>query len=432
MLDQFFHRKRGKKKAPETGLLHTTVIDTVVIELNNLILPENLELFHPANRNGVFSLEYPRRGQKNRVYTPVFTIYGSHSKLGSGWVVNRLLIQASAPKLLHGTSYFGVTRTDYEEFVTKMVEVSNKIGLPLTRSQIENASLKSFALTINFYLPNDFPFPLEYLRKMSFLDIGKRYKNIKGTNYLDETEGYSGKLYNGQVGFGLYDKRSQLINKAETDEEKEIVEKMAKGLLPDKVLRFEVTFQNQEAVRQYLSTRIGGRKDQIRNVREIFNDSFVKGILEEVFARLVDEINLIPLDLPLMSPEEAYKIARSSGLSGFDAEALIGRSYIIQQIGSLEYKNLQDRQLERYKRSRLEKRHRQILGKITLPKFALGQIIEVCRKQLSAFQILKPSNVEILQPDFEVEDAFSKFRRELTRRGVIKGTPDRTVTQSKV
>ncbi len=368
----------------------------MLLELNNLIIPETLPLFHTVTRNdSTWKQQFnPKPGHyRSHGYLPNFTIVRVRSRYNDGWFVQRVVIQASAPKALYGSNYFSIGLNDYKDLVEKLAKDARLVEIPLDATQIEKAALRNVAFCFNFFLPSNFPYPIEYLKKMSFLDIGKRYKKAKNTNFIEETEGYSGKLFNSRVGFGFYDKRSQMINEAKTPIELELVDKMKRGIIPSKILRLEVTYQNRTSVKQHLSTRLGGGTTQERHLVDVFRSGLAKGILFEVFDELSKDVNVKALEMPIISIEEGLKVAKESGMSNAEAEMLVGRSYIIQQVGSGCYKKIQDRFFPRQRRYELEKRYKKLLEKCPLPQFALGKVFSECRKQLDEFKLIKPSDL---------------------------------------
>lgn len=385
------------KKALWSGLSSKAkMIDTILLELNEVSIPDELSLWQTVTKNAsTWKQQFNPKPEDYRKhgYLPNFTIVRFPSKFNASWFTQRIVIQASAPKVLYGTNYFGVDSTDYPTLIQKLADSANLIGLPLTTAQIRQATLRNVTFCYNFYFPNNFPYPIEYLKKMSFLDIGKRYKEVKNTDFLEDTEGYNGKLYNGQVGFGLYDKRAQLLNDARTPEELEVIEKMKRHELPDRVLRMEITYQNQGAVKQHFTTKLGGDKKQTRYLSEAFDEELEKSVLLDVFSELADDVCVKAMDMPILPIEGALKLTSGSKMSIYQAEAWIGRSFITQQIGSLQYKKLQDKYFPRQYRDRNDNKHKQVIQRGVLPSLSLGQIIDECGNQLLDFRVLKPDNL---------------------------------------
>lgn len=374
------------------------MLDQSLIQLDNISLPENLPLFNSTKSSLRWSQTFNPISEQYRKYgyLPNITIIRFPSKIyPNTWYVQRLVIQMSITKVLFDCNYFSADETDYPAFIEKLAKDLNMLGLPISNAQLELATLREIAFCFNFYFPDKYPHPIEYLKKMGFLDIGKRYNKVKNTDFIEEVAGYQTKLYNGQVGAGMYDKRTQLINDARTSKEFEILRLMNKGLIPSRVARLEIAYQNQTAVKQHLTTHLGGKKLQTRYLKDVFSNELAKAIIADVFEKYADDVNVRALDMPILPIENALKASRKAGMSQFEAEAWIGRSFNTQQVGSLEYANMLDRVYPRQRRYDTHKRYEKILNKHPLPKYTLGQIFDECRKQLQAFTMVKPDTLVI-------------------------------------
>jgi hypothetical protein len=397
---------RNTKESPAYRTFLDRMLDTFLIEfnrenklinLNTITIPENLPLFKPAEPYGlVWTQKFNSTPvQKKQLgYLPNIKLVRRKSNYTNGWYIERLVIQASVPKTKYGNSYFGVDQTDRRAAFVKLEKDLNTLGLPITVAQLELAALREIAFCFNFYLPDNLPYPIEFLKKMSFLGIGKRFKGVKNTDFIENEAGYAVKLFNGQVGGGLYDKRTQMFNEAKTESELEIVEKMKRHELPDKILRLEVTYQDQTSVKQHLRTRLGGDRLQIRHLGEVFNNVLAKGILLDTFNEFAKEVNVKGLEMELIPIEAATEKLRAAGFSDYDICAWIGHSYQIQQIGAQVKREIHDRYYPRGYSARLDKRLQKIVDRGLLPKGTLTEVFDECRKQLMAFEVLKPDTVK--------------------------------------
>ncbi len=403
---------KGKKKALGKGLLCKTMIDQFLIDLYGLSISELPSIWetktHSANQwKQVFNPsihDYLKYG-----YLPNFAIVRFPSKIGKGWYVDRLTIQASAPKTIFGTNYYGIKERDYEIFIRRLIACCQLVGLPVTHAQLEQATLREIAFCFNFIFGDNFPYPQEYLKRMSFLDIGKRYDNVKNTKFIENAHGYQGKYYNGRVGWGIYDQRASIISQAKTQEEMEVVEKMKNGSLPDKIARMEVTYQNQNAVKQHLTTWLGGNKKQTRHLKEVFNKQLSQGILTDIFNKFANEVNVAALEFPIIPQETGLRLASESGMSQYEAYLWIAHSLCMQQTGSLQIKEMLDRYFPRQYRGRLEKNLAKILKLRPLPKSTLVQIFDECRKQLKDFKIPQPNNISYQRLKIGQLDLFAEI-----------------------
>lgn len=401
---------KGKKKALGKGLLEKTMIDQFQIDLYGLNIPELPSIWQTKTRSDRKQVFNPSKQDYLKYgYLPNCVIVRIPSKFGRGLYVERFTIQASAPKLVFGTNYYGVKVSDYEQFILRLIECCKLIGIPVTETQLEQATLREVAFCFNFIFGDKYPYPQEYLKRMSFLDIGKRYDNVKNTDFIETTHGYQGKYYNGRVGWGIYDQRASLISHAKTQEELEIVEKMKSGLLPDKIARMEVTYQNQNSVKQHLTTHLGGDKMQPRHLREVFNKQLAQDILIDIFNKFANEVNITALDFPIIPQETAFRLASESGMTQADAYFWIAHSLSVQQTGSLQLKEMLDRYFPRQYRGRLEKRLAKIIKLHPLPKSTLGQIFDECRKQLKDFKIPQPNNIDYKRLKIGQLDLFAEM-----------------------
>lgn len=387
---------KGKKKALGKGLLCKTMIDQFIIDLNGFSISNELSNWQTKNRSSFrWQQQFNPSTQDflKHGYLPNIALTRIPSKFGSGWFIERLTIQASVPKILFGTNYYGAKDSDYRIFIRKLTSCCRFAGLPLTSDQIEQGILREIAFCFNFIFDDKFPYPLEYIKRMDFLDIGKRYDDVKNTDFIESAHGYQGKYYNGQVGWGIYDQRARIISKGKTQEEIEVAKRMGDGTLPDKVWRMEVTYQNQTSVKQHLTTRLGGNKKQSRHLKEVFNSKLAKEILTDIFNRFTNEVNVASLETPIIPAETAHRLLSDCGMSAAEALMWIGYSLSVQQTGTLPLKEILDRYYPRQYRGRLDKKLATILKLHPLPKSTLGQIFDVCRKQLSAFIVPRPNKV---------------------------------------
>lgn len=293
------------------------MLDTFTIDLTGVIVPENLPFFKTKTENPrqLQRCFYATAEQYKKIgYFP--TIFINQLKTAKGWFTQRITIQASAPKLVNGNSVFGIDELDYDKVIAALLAVLAYVGLGcITAQHLHEATLRQVAFCFCFFFPAIYPYPREYLKKLAFLDVGRRFDGIKNTEYIEETEGYSGKMYNTQVGFGLYDKAAQTINDRKTESEFELAGKLKNRQFPDNILRLEVTYQNQTSLKKHLATRIGGTEKQTRYLKEVFNNQLSQRVLSEYFEVLASDINVEAFEMPLVPIERAYRLGKAAGLS---------------------------------------------------------------------------------------------------------------------
>ena len=373
------------------------MIDTATVQIKGLEIPqEYLSRFEymSGSRNGkkyVFNPELEKDGYMPKV--TVKTFEGPR-----GWYTESIEIEGSQPKVLHSTNYFGVDENDYNLLIDKQIPMLKDIfaDYPISRERFERANLRTIAFSFNFIVPNDFGNFPEYLKKISFLDVGKNYKKTRNDIYFETETGYCIRFYNPGVSIKLYDKTAELVNKKKkTQYEEALVKAIKQGLIPFRVLRLEVTLQNRQAVKKYFAARTDGDTKRERTLKEAFNNDLCQGILFQFFEALTNRINVQALDMPLYPISEAFKRVRRAGMQPYDAYAFLGRALATQQSGSLQLKLIGDDHFMRQDRFRSDKRMQKLLALHPLPQFTLGKLFEECRKQLTEFKIMKPGDIDL-------------------------------------
>ncbi len=371
------------------------MIDTITLQINRLEIDEKyLSRFQRNTVGKPPTIKYIfNPNTKKDGYLPRITIKKLEGQ--RDWYTENIDIEFSAPKILYGTNYFGVDENDYNKLLDSLLEKLSFIfnGSPFAKDQIQRSNIKTIAFVFNFILPDSFGRPIEFLKVIPFLDIGKNYNKSKNTYFREENElGYCGRIYNKQVGFKIYDKGAELINNAKTTKETETASKIKQGLLPIKVIRMEITYQNKFTLKRHLATKTDGNNKRERHLSEVFNNKLCQSILLESFNKLADEVNIQALDTPLYPIAGCLKTIKEAGMYPYDAYAWLGRSLATQQAGSLQLKLINDDYFSRQDRSRVDKKFKKLLNLHPLPFFTLKKVFDECRKQLNEFKTIKPED----------------------------------------
>ena len=190
------------------------MIDTITLQLKGpkidekyLSRFESLTSSKSKTHKYIFNPDIKKDG-----YLPKITIKNIEGH--TGWYTENVEIEGSVSKILYGSNYYGNDENDYEPLMQRLLEMLNSIfnGSPITRWQLEQSNLRTIAFVFNFILPNDFGNLLEFIKKISLLDVGKNYKKVKNDIYNEREIGYCVRFYNKQVGIKIYAKTTELIN----------------------------------------------------------------------------------------------------------------------------------------------------------------------------------------------------------------------------
>jgi len=369
------------------------IIDTITLQIERLEIEERyLTKFKPIRSSENF--RYIFNPDANRdAYLPRITIKKRQSQFGAEFYTENIDIEFSAPKILYGTNYFGIDEIDYAKLIDGLFDKLKFIfnGFQISREQIRTSNIKSIAFAFNFILPDDYARPIEFLKLVPFFDIGKNYNKFRDTYYNEASElGFCGRIYNKQVGWKLYDKGAEVIDNCKSTEERMTALKIKQGLLPNKVLRLEITYQNRFSLKRHLATRTDHNDKRERHLNEVFNNKICQSILLESFDKFANEINVQVLDMPLYSIDNFLKITKDCKMPLYNAYALLGRSLATHQAGSLQLKLISDSHYNKQDRARADKKFKKFIEAYPLPSFTLKGVIEECRRQLIEFKIMKP------------------------------------------
>jgi hypothetical protein len=367
------------------------IADTITLEIIGLNIPEkHLQRFNAIPGSQSSPARYVFNPEDKGDYLPSITIRSLPKKIGGYFTKTE--IQFSAPKIVYGNNYFGLSEADFPKLVEALANKLEYIfeGRIIDKTLLRFADTKNIAYAFNFVL-EQFPDPVEYLKFVPFLSIGKRYKKARHTYYTDEDElGFCGRMFNPQVGFRIYSKGAAVINTAETIQEKDIARKLQLKQLPRKVVRIEITLQGRMSLKKHLSNITDKNAKRERNFYEVFNDTISKRILTDAFNELANELDITAIDLPIYDTDECFRICRRAGFSVTDAYTLMGRSLAVRQTGALQLKLTNDKYYDRRKRDRADRRLKNILAQNPLPIFEFKKIIQECQKQLTEFKVMKP------------------------------------------
>jgi len=370
------------------------IADTITLQIKNFQVAEaNLKRFNKLSSTVAKPLRYVFNPDDPTVgYLPSITIRMLPSLISSGYYTESIDIQFAAPKVFYGTNYFGISEQDFVK-LTELLESKLEYifeGKIITKAHLYYADVKSIAYSFNFIL-EQFPNPIEYLKLIPFLSMGKRYKKTSHTYYTEQDEvGFCGRMYNKQMGFRIYCKGAEMLNNAKTAEELEVARKIRNKELPFKVLRIEITFQGRSPLKRFLANITDKNSKRERNFYEVINDKIAKKILSDAFDEIMNELDVAAIGLPIQDINECFSICKRAGLSYNDATSLIGRSVMVRQAGALQLKLIGDAHYDRRKRSLADKRLEKVLAEHPLPTYQFKQIVDECKKQLNDFKIMRP------------------------------------------
>ncbi|OGZ94513.1 MAG: hypothetical protein A2528_03385 [Candidatus Staskawiczbacteria bacterium RIFOXYD2_FULL_37_9] len=374
------------------------MIDTLTLQIERLDIPDkNLQFFKASRSEGRIKYIFNPDSSLG-AYLPRITVKKAEGQ--SGLYTVSTDIEFSAPKILHNTNYYGISQTDKNLFTDALYDKLCYIfrGSPIKKEMLDYANIKNIAFSFNFILSQNYGYPIEYLKVIPFLDIGKNYNKRKDTFYTESDRfGFCGRIYNKQVSWKMYDKGAEIIANAKNRTEKDIAIKLKHGQLPDKIIRMEITYQNRYTLKRHLKTRIGGTYGQERHFAEVFNDKLCQDILLESFDKINNTLNIRAMDTPLLPIHEFFKRTKQANMPLENAYTWLGRCLATQQAGSQQLKLISDEFYTRQQRAKADEKIKELISKYSLPSFTLKQVFDDCRTQLVDFKIMKPDDTCLIK-----------------------------------
>ena len=159
------------------------MIDTITLQIERLEIAEKYLKFFKLNKSSS-TLKYifnPDPAAND--YLPRITIKKVEGL--SGLYTESTDIEFSAPKVLYDTNYYGINEIDKSRFIDALFDKLCRIftGSPISKELIDLSNIKNIAFAFNFILPANYAYPIEFLKVVPFLDIGKNYNKAKDTYY---------------------------------------------------------------------------------------------------------------------------------------------------------------------------------------------------------------------------------------------------------
>lgn len=325
-------------------------------------------------------------------FLPKLTVYENLHR--GKWGVVRFEVVGSLPKMVYGTSYYGLDEQDNDLVIETLVKKLAILGIECTAQDIERANAQIIAYCFNFYLPPELARPKELILPLSHLDVGKRAGNIIEQLWLQVKPGYGVKFHNKQRGIGFYDKVAEIENNSvQTDEDKRVLDLVKSGGLPY-CMKIENTLQNRTAVKKGLATVTDKDDKKERHIREVLQNRVSLAFLKNVFDRLADGRDVKALEQQVFPLEEFYEQCKRAGLGFQEGQLLFAHAVAVQQIGSLRIKQIAD-SFPKYGRQ-YRQRYYDKLNPITekVEGRELSAFLGYCQNQLQSPIVKKPAAVQ--------------------------------------
>jgi len=204
-----------------------------------------------------------------------------------------LYLEFSAPKLLNGTNTLAITDCQLDELIKAVVDFCQEIGQFIFSEQIKHCQPTLIALGRNINL-TALCSANNALRVLACFDYKSRNKH-RLVDFSDRPHGGREVIYSiKEETLKAYDKNREILNNAETKEEKALAKLIGQGefmlenRLAKETLRIELTLKTSRKIKQKFKKHLGVLPPTLENI-------FKPAIWEQILREQIEEIFNHPL-----------------------------------------------------------------------------------------------------------------------------------------
>jgi hypothetical protein len=304
------------------------MIDSVVLQLNSsqFKLREKNRFNEAKTQRGrgfstdtKYCAEYSNSLRKKGIYCPMFGL--PTRKQGLAEPQNFLEIQASLPKLVHGTSLFDVDRDDLEIIFERFFSFLDDLGVDTTKDELRKAIVRRADFSKIFKLPDYLGRADEIVRALSLFNY-KPQSDFRIRDYYIGSEGIALKFLNTTQGYVVYDKFAEILSNGHTKQETKLKELYEQGKLKRNALRFELSLQRKDSFEAVVNRRVKTGKKKDFYLEEILDEDMARAILSDAFEKVFSKIAVGLISLSQMEDNKLWAYLDNSGLSQNKQEKL--------------------------------------------------------------------------------------------------------------
>lgn len=239
---------------------------------------------NPGSRFVWTNNAWRKERQKNGLYVPKYWFEEDFINPK----ITYFYFEASLPKLIQAENITVLKNNQFDEVVKAIVDFCKTIGISIFSEQIKNAVPTLVAIGTNINI-TDLCYCHQAIKVLNPFDY-KPHSQHRMVNFSDYKHGGKEAIFSQpNETIKAYDKRSELLNRAETTKEKEIAELIQKGQyridgkLATEILRIELTLKDKRKISSKFKPYLGDLPPTFEN---LFN--------EELWAKVLkDEVNRV-------------------------------------------------------------------------------------------------------------------------------------------
>lgn len=371
-------------------------IDTVVLQLHSgQFRLRDKNRFNEAkshsaqgySANSKLAREYARSWRKRGVYCPLVEL--KTSKQGLKEPKTTLEMQASYPKMVHGTNLFDADRSDLPTFWERTLFFFGDLGVDTAVSELEVAIVRRADFSKIIKLPDYLGRADEVVRILRQFDC-KPESEFRDKEYDNGKKGISAQFYNTTQGYTAYDKLSHILVDGYTAQELNIKQLYEQNLIKRDSLRFELALNRKDSFEALVRRRVKTGKKKDFHLSEILDEDLSKGILCDVFEKVYSDTTVGLVTLSQMEEHELFARLERSEMSQAKQQQLY---YWVRMATKFGIAGTWEQMERKYRGGSVGR----LKGEVALMLQELGKIsgdtpnlIEFIRSEHRKFEMVKP------------------------------------------
>jgi hypothetical protein len=208
-------------------------------------------------------------------------------------------IEFSVPKLIFLNNLSEVKDEDFEKVIYTLQKRLKEMGVVLTKSVIENASVSSVHFSKNIPLSDGYT-ASHIISEINKLDIRKSF-DFTRTRFMNNGQSLYAHATSHQ--FVIYDKVADLrkgkkraIDKDQTLFQRSLFETIQNSDKPKEIVRFEIRLSHKQKMNKTVM-ELGYEKNP--NFKQVFNSELSQKVINQYWNKIIKEKNLGLLSIPL-------------------------------------------------------------------------------------------------------------------------------------
>jgi hypothetical protein len=218
-----------------------------------------------------------------------------------------VVMQASLPKLLFGTSIFDIDERLLPVILQKIIVTLKEINIGVTLEAVNKAIITRLDYSKILQISPSFGTTDRILRALAPYDM-KQSSDFNRSHYHDGRDGFYLKFYNSSQGLVIYNKFDEIVANGKTQLEHEIAKQYKNGTWKKGAIRIELSLQKKQTVEAMLR-KFNRVKKKDFTLEDVMQTTIAKACLIRTFEKVyINDFNRLVRLADLKDTELTHSI----------------------------------------------------------------------------------------------------------------------------